>query len=182
MKKIKWSGDKLLGISALIISFATLISLIYQSRITREHEMKSAFPKLELWHNNNADKFELVLLNTGLGPAIIEDCYIIYKNDILQMDHQEFANRYADSLPKVGYGTTSLTRGRVIQPGSELKLIRLSLDSLSYHPLHEVFKFKSTLAIKYSSVYDQMWEIEGVGDIPKLLNEEAKVYSQMLED
>lgn len=183
MKKIKWSGDKLLGISALIISFATLISLIYQSRISREHEMKSAFPKLELWHNNSAEKFEWVLLNTGLGPGIIEDYYVVYEDSILQMDLQGFAHGYSDSLTNaIKIGTTSLTKGRIIQPGQELSLIRLGLDSVRNHPLLDALKYKASLTIKYSSVYDQMWLIEGVADIPKLIGEDAKVYQQMLED
>ena len=46
MKKIKWNGEKSVSIAALVISVATLVSLMYQAKIMREHEIKSAFPKL----------------------------------------------------------------------------------------------------------------------------------------
>lgn len=183
MKKIKWSGDKLLGISALVISLATLISLVYQSRLMREHEMKSSFPKLELWHNNNSERFQLVLMNTGLGPAIIEDYYITYGDSIYQMDQQEFAHLYSDSIKVVSFNSSSLRKGRIIQPGSEMNLVTLRLDSLKNHPLKTVFRTgEAELTLRYSSVYQQMWEINGVADIPTLLRDNPIVITRMMED
>lgn len=187
MKKIKWSGDKLVGISALVISLATLFTLIYQSRIMREHEMKSSFPKLELWHSNSADHFKLLLMNTGLGPAVIEDYHITYRGQVYEMDHVDFAHSYSDSLKsdsvKISFSTSSLRKGRIIQPGDELYLISLRLDSTSSHPLKPVFKNREAeLTIKYSSVYHQLWEINGVADIPKLRSEKAEVINGMMED
>lgn len=182
MKKIKWSGDKLLGVSALIVSLATLFALVYQARIMREHEMKSAFPKLELWNNNSSEKFELVLINTGLGPAIIEDYFMTYEDSVYQMDQQEFAHHYSDSLTKAAIGSSSMRKGRIIQPGSEISLLRLRLDSTRYHPLMEVFQGGAELSLRYSSVYHQLWEINGVADIPELITDNPEVIDQMMGD
>ena len=183
MKKIKWSGDKLVGISALVISLATLFTLIYQSRLMREHEMKSAFPKLELWHSNTSERFQLVLMNTGLGPAIIEDYYIMYADSLYQMDQQQFAHLSSDSIKNVSFSSSSLRKGRIIQPGSEIKLISLKVDSVGNHPLKPLFIDNAAdLTIKYSSVYHQMWEINGTADIPTLLGENPAVITRMMED
>ena len=178
----KWDSDKIFSVSAFVISVATLVTLMYQSKIMREHEENSSFPKLELWNNNNDSRYQLYLVNTGLGPAIIEDIKVVYKDSIYDMDPARFARNYIDSMDvKYPLGTSTISKGKIIQPGGELFPINIRMDSIHLHPLVKPFnqnEFK--VVIKYSSVYRQMWKLDGLRSIPKLIDEDPVVIEEML--
>ena len=72
--KIKWNSDKLLSLSAISISFITLIIFIYQTNIMSRQNYISIMPYLDLSTTNDVSDyhFELNLKNHGVGPAIIE--------------------------------------------------------------------------------------------------------------
>lgn len=184
MKKIKWSGDKLLGVSALIISLATLISLIYQARIMREHEMKSVFPKLELWNNRSDGKYSLTLVNTGVGPAMIEEVKVLYKDSLYDFDQAQFTRRYLDTLENLSWGSSNIPKGRIIQAGQTVTTLQAFKDStMKVNPIEVLWgNDAATLIIKYSSVYEQKWKLEGTGKAPVLLDEEATVIRSFLRD
>jgi hypothetical protein len=185
MKKIKWSGDKLLGISALVISLATLISLVYQARITREHEVKSSFPKLELWTSRNGKNFKLILVNTGLGPAILEDISVLYDDRLYQLDHVNFYRKFMDTVENSAvhdrFSYSNISPGRVIPAGEEMNLLDATRGIKTItDPFDSLFSSKARLIIKYSSVYEQMWEVEMNG-LSKIIDEEPKVIQSMLD-
>lgn len=180
---MRWNSEKVLSLSALVISLATLVTLMYQSKIMREHEENSSFPKLELWNNNLDTKYQLELKNTGLGPGILEDIKIAYKDSIYDLDPRGFARLYLDTV-KFPYslGTSTLVKGRIVQPGEKIWPIQILKDSAYKHPLVEIFgSGEANVIINYSSVYRQHWQIEGIGSIPILQEEEPQVISKMLK-
>ncbi|WP_420580828.1 hypothetical protein [Reichenbachiella sp.] len=180
----KWDSDKIFSVSAFIISVATLATLVYQSQIMREHQEKTSFPKLELWNNNSDSRYQLELKNTGLGPAILEDIQVIFKDSVYQLDPASFAHYYKDTL-KIRYplGTSSLRKGRVIEPGVKVWPINISYDSIRSHPIANLFRSQDAqVVIRYSSVYQQYWEIVGTGTAPSLLDEDPLVIDQLLGD
>lgn len=180
----KWDSDKIFSVSAFIISVATLATLVYQSQIMREHQEKTSFPKLELWNNNTDSRFQLELKNTGLGPAIIEDIKVVFKDSTYNLDPASFARRYKDSLDsRYPLGTSSLRKGRVIEPGIRVWPINISDDSIQHHPIANLFRSQEAqVIIRYSSVYQQYWEIVGTGTAPTLLDEDPLVIDQLLGD
>ncbi|MEP3388371.1 MAG: hypothetical protein ABJO02_09305 [Reichenbachiella sp.] len=180
----KWDSDKIFSISAFVISVATLVTLMYQSKIMREHQEKSSFPKLELWHNNGDTRYQLQLSNTGMGPAILEGIQVIYNDSIYDIDPASFAHSYKDTLKtRWPLGTSSLKEGRVIEPGMKVYPINISDDSVRRHPIAELFRTEeATVVIRYSSVYEHLWEIKGTGTAPMLLDEDPIVIKQLLGD
>ncbi|WP_422359487.1 hypothetical protein [Reichenbachiella sp.] len=180
----KWDSDKIFSVSAFIISVATLATLVYQSQIMREHQEKTSFPKLELWNNNSDSRYQLELKNTGMGPAILEDIQVIFEDSIYQLDPASFARYFKDTL-KTSYplGTSSLRKGRVIEPGVRVWPINISYDSIKSHPIANVFRSeKAKVVIRYSSVYQHQWEIVGIGTVPNLLDEDPQIIDQLLGD
>lgn len=180
----KWDSDKIFSVSAFIISVATLATLVYQSQIMREHQEKTSFPKLEIWNNNGDRHYQLELKNTGLGPAIFEEIKIIYNDSTYKMDPGQFASNYADTLSsRLPLSTTSLRPGRVIEPGIRVWPINITYDSIRKHPIANIFRREEAkLVIKYSSVYEHQWSLEGIGTVPVLTEEEPSVIRQLLDN
>lgn len=180
----KWDSDKIFSVSAFVISVATLVTLMYQSKIMREHQEKTSFPKLELWHNIGDTRYQLELKNTGVGPAILESVQIVYEDSIYNMDPASFAKSYKDTIPTLlPLGTSSLRAGRVIEPGVNIWPINISTDSVRNHPITQLFWLEeATVVIRYSSVYEHQWEIKGTGTAPILLDQEPTVIQQLLGD
>ena len=59
MKKITWNADKVLSISAFVVSIATLLALLYQVRLAqnqvelvRKEQKASVLPYIEIWSNS----------------------------------------------------------------------------------------------------------------------------------
>lgn len=180
----KWDSDKIFSVSAFVISLATLATLVYQSQIMREHQEKTSFPKLELWNNNSDTRYQLELKNTGLGPAVLEEIKVIFNDSIYNLDPASFAHFYKDSLrTRFPLGTSSLRKGRVIEPGVRVWPINISYDSIRKHPIANLFRSEeATVIIRYSSVYQHQWEIRGSGTAPTLVDEEPIVIKQLLGD
>lgn len=184
MPKSKWDSDKIFSVSAFIISVATLATLVYQSQIMREHQEKTSFPKLELWNNTLDSKYQLELKNTGLGPAILESIEVIFNDSTYHIDPATFAHLYKDTLDsRLPLGTSSLSPGRVIEPGVKVWPINIVSDSIKQHPIANLFKSENAkVVIRYSSVYQHQWEVAGTGVAPILLDEDPLVIKQLLGD
>ncbi|MEO9966692.1 MAG: hypothetical protein ABJF11_12925 [Reichenbachiella sp.] len=180
----KWDSDKIFSVSAFLISVATLATLVYQSQIMREHQEKTSFPKLELWNNNSDTRYQLELKNTGMGPAILEEIKVVFNDSTYELDPAQFAHRYKDTLNALyPLGTSSLRKGRVIEPGVRAWPINISYDSIRNHPIANIFRSEeATVIIRYSSVYQHQWEIIGTGTAPTLLDEEPQVIKKLLGD
>ena len=73
MKKINWNADKILSISAFVVSIATLLTLLYQVQLAqnqvelvRVEQKASVLPYIEIWPQNQNSKS---LLNFLLSIA-----------------------------------------------------------------------------------------------------------------
>lgn len=90
--KFIWNSEKLVSISAMSISFITLLIFIYQTNLMRRQNDLSIMPYLDISTTNDLEKatFELNLLNHGVGPAIIESVRLKYQGQ--QYDLKAFEN------------------------------------------------------------------------------------------
>ena len=85
MKKITWNSDKILSISAFVVSIATLLALLYQVKLAqnqvelvRKEQKASVMPYIEIWPNyTNKNSANLALINNGIGPAFIEEISVL---------------------------------------------------------------------------------------------------------
>ncbi len=166
---MKISSEKILGIVATTISIATLVVLVYQSRLMRIHEERSALPKIELWNNPRGGQYSLNLFNNGLGPAIIEKVEIIYNGEIYDMDLFQFALSVTDTLQidSLQVQGESLYPGMIIPPGARNQLIWTNrLGSVLNPIISLVYEQHAVVRIRYSSVYGTVWRLDGFGSLP----------------
>ena len=171
----------------MLISFGTLVVLIYQSRLMREHEERSAIPKLELWNDLSNGEYGLYIVNRGLGPAIIEGVTLEYKRELYNTDPLLFTQGYSDSLDLApfSFSGTSLYEGVIIRNDQRSFLVK-SEDSLSTALLKELFYHrddKVKVIVHYSSIYGKVWSLEGIGDVPSLNKRfEPKVFKELFNN
>lgn len=180
MKKlsINWDSEKALSLSAMFISFITLMIFIYQTNLMRRQNYISILPYLQISTSNNAEHhvYELNLKNHGVGPAIIEkvtmqiqgQSYDLadYENDVLT-----FLQAVAPKLDSISnYSNSTLNRGiaipanttynvfRVYDSEQDYLLVRQTLDSLLAVGLDFELRFKS--------IQDEHWVIRPDSDGP----------------
>lgn len=179
--RIKWNSDKLVSLSAISISFITLLIFIYQTNLMRRQNYISIMPYLMLSTTNNSEKntFEINLKNHGVGPAIIESAVLTYQGERYRLEdyNHYFFNFLAskapgvDSMKSVSY--SSLDIGLAIPANSnyniltvkgdpqEFQKIRAAISSL----LEEGLEFE----VVYRSIQNERWRIHNHSQGPERL-------------
>ncbi|MCU0353564.1 MAG: hypothetical protein MUD08_07490 [Cytophagales bacterium] len=175
----KFNADRLIGISAFIISLGTFAIYIYeaslmrqQAELTRKQQFASVLPYLMTGISYpGKGSFKLVLVNKGLGPAFVKEIRLIYDGKKYEGDPHGFYVRFIQ--PKdtsFGFMYTNVTPGRVIPAGEMIELIAIQDDPHSQQKAGEWFgSQKAKLEIVYASVYDEKWKLTGFEGQPQKL-------------
>ena len=180
--KIKWNSDKLLGLSAISISFITLVIFIYQTNIMSRQNYISIMPYLDISITRNmADHiFELNLKNHGVGPAIIESATLIYKGKRYNLaDYDNNLFTFLESkAPKldsiISVSSSTLDKGMAIPANSVYNVFGVRESRKDYQLMTEVF-YKLLdegldYEIIYKSIQDERWRLHQNSDGPEQLN------------
>ena len=172
----KWSADRLLGISAISVSFMTFLVLIYQTQIIREQQLLAALPYLQTGNMGfSSPNYTFYLKNEGVGPAFIEDIVIKYKGEIWEgKDLAEFlmaANPEVNQLPNIYY--SNIKPGMLIPAGGSLSVIDVRQDhqtSLRFAEILSQYKKEGYgFELIYSSAYGEKWKITDESIAPEKL-------------
>lgn len=169
MRKQFWSSDKILSISAMLISIGTLMVLVYQTELIRKQQFASALPNLEIWRSRGKDYYRLIITNTGVGPAFVERVVTRVKGKDYEMDVPEF---YYDHLDLVGdtleFISSNIVPGRVIQPGKEINMIEVQQSPEDASGWLDFMDRDSVeLRITYRSIYGETWTCSNLNLIPR---------------
>lgn len=181
-KKIKWNSDKILGISAMSISFITLVIFIYQTNLMGKQNYLSILPYLSISTSDNSanNTFAITLDNYGVGPAILESATLSYqgKNEDLS-DYDNELLKYLrakapvlDSIKAISYSTVD--KGIAIPAGEKYNVLTIYSSEKDYK------LYKSTLEallqnglyfeIIYKSIQEEHWRINNVTQGPEKLD------------
>ena len=158
-QKKKFDTGLIVGLSAILISIATLFVYVYQASIMQEQLHTSVWPRIE-WSNSNVGGVFVEVTNKGIGPAIIKDA-------VMKVDGKKVNN--VDELFQELIGDhknmeviTSYVVGRVMSPGETFKTF-LVTDSSSALRLDSAFRVRQfEFEICYCSIYDECWLSRGV--------------------
>lgn len=164
------STDRIIGLSAMLISLLTLIIFIYQTNIIRNQSRLSVTPRLSFTSSvNGADSiiyFTEAIENKGLGPAIIEEISIIKEGKKYKMDAQDY---YAKLYPKVAeYGefiqNIQIGKGTTLSPGEAISLYTYTLHPSKLEELLQYLGVGSDenpleIEVKYASIYEELWTL-----------------------
>lgn len=185
MEKPKINADRIVSISAIIVSAATLIMILYQTSLTREHQKSSVIPSLKFGYGINVDPDtdEIIesirVKNLGLGPAFIERIKVIDNDKVYETDPYGYIleTQPKDSISKVTFNR--VIKGSIIPANDGVLLYSKTTNSTSVIFISNLFEFgvdihnmpsfkknKAVIEITYKNVYDDKWIIRSDKAIP----------------
>lgn len=168
MKKI--NTDRILGVSAMVISILTLIIFIYQTNLMREQSKLSVKPRLDFGVNESTKdsiiEIQEVLTNKGLGPAIIDSIYIVRNEKIYHLNIPQFLDSLFPKLNDIGYLRQSVTlaKGSTLLAGESISIYAYQFPIKNYSEIFDVLQMESEddspfeIKVSYTSIYeDELW-------------------------
>lgn len=180
--KFNWNLEKILGISAMSISFITLVIFIYQTNLMSKQNYLSILPYIQVSTSNNpADKsFSLRLLNHGVGPAIIESVTMIYdgKPTDLTAHNNEilpFLISLDPTLDSIqNYSIATLNKGIAIPANSAYSFLEVKNSQKDYNLLTAALVRLEEQGLNYEIVYrsiqNERWMVNNTSDGPVKLD------------
>jgi hypothetical protein len=180
--KIKWNSDKIVSLSAMSISFITLVIFIYQTNLMSKQNYLSILPYLQISTSNDSEKnsFSLDIKNHGVGPAIIESVIIYYNNekhDLKEYDNY-FYNFLKSEMPVLDsikfFSTASLNKGIAIPANSNYNVFKVYNSEKDYKLLNSsienLLRQGLRYEITYRSIQDERWIIHSNSEGPQKLD------------
>ncbi len=183
MENKKLNTDRILGISAMLISILTLAIFVYQTNIMRVQSKLSVKPRLDFTTNQGGTDslivFQEVLENKGLGPAIIDTIYINYKEQHYAMDIESFLKDQFPKLLEYGYLSqhATLGQGTTLTPDEERSLFvyKLPAENLEsvfdYLGISDIDNVPFDFEVIFTSIYeDEKWLVSNNESVPAKIN------------
>ncbi|MGJ3235595.1 hypothetical protein [Marivirga sp.] len=181
MKK-RLNADRIVSVSAIIVSLATLLMILYQTMLTRKEQHVSVMPSLMIGYGKSIDSLGIVderiwLENKGLGPAFIENMFVIDSTGRYNVDLFDYFERINGNSGTDG--VVHIFPGIIVPENSGRPLhVKKSSESSSVI-LANYFEFpyevdwskrhnpkKAVIEIYYKSIYDDHWKIRSDSPIP----------------
>ena len=190
-KKITINSDKIIGISAMLISLLTLFIFLYQTNLLRKQSRLSVRPRLTFSKTikktvtlNDSDSVKstivnlrLTLRNNGLGPAIIESYKVVDKND--KYDIIIFFDTVYPKLKEYGVfkEITELEVGEAIPVSETIDVFSYQYNLINekkiidYLNIPGPYELPFSMLTEYSSMYEEKWIVDSnTKGHPKRLN------------
>ena len=183
-KRIDWSAEKVMSLSALFVSAISLFALFYQLNLAREEnelirkeQKASVLPHLSQWFSNSSEEFKITFGNRGVGPAFIKRVNIVI-GDSLEFDNTDDVFRFVfdstkglDSLP---FSSSTFKKGYVLPANQHVDII--TIKNKNARRFFQQFMKTNTLdyEVIYEDVYGTRWSLSNKKDenIPVLLTNE----------
>lgn len=175
MKKLKLPDtDRLLGLSAILLSLCTLIVFFYQTSLIRKQQYMSVYPYLEIGHTGvHTKEYSFTVENKGVGPAIIEDFFVGKKGKLIQQDFADFFLKEVKSNENLRISYANLYSGKLISENEIVEIFK-SNDTTDYssEKLYSILQYENMeFELIYSSVYGEKWKITHKSAKPIKLSE-----------
>lgn len=167
-----WTSDKVLSLSAMMISLCTLGVFIYQTNLIRKQQYLSVYPYLSMFNAySGTENYQYILVNNGIGPAMIKSVKVKYKGLTHDSDLPDFLRKHfhenkigGDSL-STRYSNISV--GRLIPANEEISVIEAVKDLTTAEILRKFINNEDLeFIIEYESIYGERWRISNKYTIP----------------
>lgn len=176
--KIKWNSDKILSLSAMSISFLTLIIFIYQTNLMSRQNALSILPYLQVATSDNpaAKSYSLSLKNHGVGPAIIESVTLVFGDKRYDLEDYEdelfkFLASIAPELDSIqSLDTSTLDKGIAIPTNETYLVFKVYNSQKDYQIIRKnLFRLENEglgFEIIYRSIQNERWMIHNDSEGP----------------
>lgn len=180
MKNHFWTSEKLLSLSALLVSLLTLVVFVYQTRLIQKQQYMSVYPHLVLSNFYSGSlNYKYALINQGIGPAIIQKIEV---RDSSGKSYESITDYLITKISKsdsIWIYNSDIYEGRFIPAEQEIALFGMvdqeetemmnlppnTIDGANY--LAELLNSDDLLIeITYKSIYDESWTISNQADVP----------------
>ena len=158
-----WSSEKMLSLTAVLVSVVTLVVFLYQTNLIRKQQYMSVYPFLELSHKGiETDDYAFVLKNKGIGPALITKVVIVEKGKPAVHDFVDYIAQRKLERDSFSFLYANIFEGRLISAGEQLELIaNHNNDFAGALRLLELLTDENlTWEIEYESIYGERWRLK----------------------
>jgi hypothetical protein len=121
--------DFFIALAALVVSFLTTATLIYQTRVIEEQYSATIWPYLSLDTTTNPDGIKIALTNDGLGPALVRSAQLTIDGKAVS-GWPDFLNVLKPEIGRITHGKASFgsTSGdtdesTILRPGTSSALL-----------------------------------------------------------
>ena len=179
---IKWNSERILSLSAMSISFITLIIFIYQTNLMSRQNDLSILPYLQVSESvdGETNSFMISLRNHGVGPAILESVIIEYDGE--RYDVKDYNDNLISLLASLAteldslkyYSMSTLDVGIAIPANTIYEIVSVSNSAEDYELLTEaLYKLENSglrYEITYKSIQNERWIIHNDSEGPQKLD------------
>lgn len=177
-KKKLLSSDKIVGLTAMLISLITLIIFVRQTNIMDEQSRMSVMPYMliELSDKSGQHRIELSLVNHGVGPAIIEKVNLQYRGRQYTSDFHTFFKEVSPAIDSLEFlNHSSIYKGLAIPSGGSINAFTVGATEEEYQVFRrEIARIRNDesfdMVIQYRSIYDDSWAINPKSGTPVALD------------
>ncbi|WP_203293999.1 hypothetical protein [Luteirhabdus pelagi] len=183
----KWNADRVVSISAIIVSLGTLFMIFYQTNLIRKEQKASVMPSLRIGYSISQDsigvKENLFVINQGLGPAFIDEVRIVENGNSYDLDPYSYISRVPGYQKEETTYFNRLYTGSIISQNDRVKIFEKITDTTSRVALSRLFKFPyevgsrevseratSVIEIVYKNIYDDKWLIRSNEAVPQIVD------------
>jgi hypothetical protein len=179
MKPKFWNADKIVSLSAILISLATMTIYLYQTHLIQKQQDASVMPYLMISTSLSQKHFVVNLSNNGLGPAMIEKVNVYYKNKMYEdVDLPTFFLKSnpnkKDSLIMKGIGYSNIGKGQLIPSGNIISILEVNNNRDKAILMNNYFweiNQPVELEITFTSIYGEKWSVRGMESRPQKIED-----------
>jgi len=145
--------DRITSVAAIVTAAAAVGIGVYQAHITREQQKKSAWPYLFQANAYDFHRYERIVENRGLGPALVRS-FRVEVGDSVYDDWPSVVHAVLGHDPQV-IVRSSFHDGMVLLPGHQTAVLTLpdSADARAFEARDTALH----TTVCYCSLYDDCW-------------------------
>jgi hypothetical protein len=184
---LKFNTDRIVSLSAMVVGLGSLFTVLYQTHLTRQAQHASVLPYLSIALMANDEGVYVLLNNSGIGPALIDEVRIHRTGRQTVGDPYDF---YVASRPDstLDLAVDKVLPGRLIPAGASIRMLGTGIaqrqkgleELLGLFEIAEVPRSwyidagasgtqKAIIEITFSSVYGDRWRIRSDRMVPERL-------------
>ncbi len=159
-------GVTIISLSALVVSVKQTQIMSEERELMREYSRASVWPRLEFGlskshghDDGRITKFAFSISNNGVGPAIITDVCVKYKDSIANNWWHLFELQEIPDSIETFISNRNLNK-QIIKAGETVEILNLDLNLPLANAFHERLEGLS-LDIYYESIYEEKWKYNG---------------------
>ena len=167
-----WTSGKFTSLLAFMISIGTFFTFAYQTYLIRQQQSANVLPYLRIDYGYGTDYFQIQISNNGVGPAIIQDFVVHYRDSTYRSGLNRFAATFAKLDTSTTYSVSSsyLAEGFVISNKETVEVLASNNRETANMLKALFFDEEVRLEIVYSSVFDEKWRLTNGSFIPQRID------------